>query len=137
MIYQEISKYKKVAKHWWHGEIFRFGIAGMIAVAIHYVVYLLAALWINATLAYIVGYLVSFIANFYLSSFFTFRTRPTWKKGVGFIVCHLLNFSVQLALFHIFLWFKVPPHILPLCVFSLAVPLNFLMVRWVMKGKRL
>ena len=46
------------------GEVCRFGIVGVLAVAIHYGVYWLLQRWINLNVAYTIGYIVSFIANY-------------------------------------------------------------------------
>ena len=67
-------------------EIIRFGMVGALATALHYGIYFL--LWryagFNENIAYTVGYALSFVANFYLSAYFTFRSRPSWKRAGGF-----------------------------------------------------
>ena len=62
------------------GEIIRFGIVGVLATALHYGIYLgLRWMWpfMNVSVAYSIGYLVSFVGNFLASNYFTFRTKPT------------------------------------------------------------
>ena len=53
-------------------ELVRFGIVGVTATAIHYGIYWLLMHVINVTVAYSIGYALSFICNFLLSSHFTF-----------------------------------------------------------------
>lgn len=65
-------------------EIIRFGIVGIIATIIHYGIYLALNLIIVSWIAYSIGYGISFLGNFYLSNRFTFKTKPTFKKGIGF-----------------------------------------------------
>lgn len=52
-------------------EFIRFGIVGVLATTIHYSVYLVLNLIIVSWLAYSIGYGISFLCNFYLSSVFT------------------------------------------------------------------
>ena len=55
------------------GQLVRFGIVGTTAAAIHYGVYWLLQHFIEVNIAYTVGYVVSFLVNYYLSAHFTFR----------------------------------------------------------------
>ena len=45
------------------GELVRFGIVGILAVAIHYAVYWILQYWIDVNIAFTIGYLVSFCFN--------------------------------------------------------------------------
>ena len=49
-------------------EFVRFGIVGIAATALHYGIYYLLQPYINVNIAYTTGYVLSFIANFYLTS---------------------------------------------------------------------
>lgn len=116
-------------------EIIRFGIVGIIATIIHYGIYLALNLIITSWIAYSVGYGISFLCNFYLSNKFTFKTKPTIKKGIGFGVSHFINYLLQVILLSIFIKLGIPDNYAPLPVFCIAVPVNFLMVRFVLKSK--
>lgn len=116
-------------------EIIRFGIVGVIATIIHYGIYLALNLIIVSWIAYSIGYGISFLCNFYLSNKFTFKTKPTIKKGIGFGVSHFVNYLLQVILLSIFIKLGIPDNYAPLPVFCIAVPVNFLMVRFVLKSK--
>ena len=58
-----------------YGEIIRFGLVGTTAAAIHYGTYWLLQHYIDVNIAYTVGYVVSFMVNYYLSARFTFREK--------------------------------------------------------------
>lgn len=114
-------------------EFVRFGIVGVIATMIHYGVYWLLMHWIDVTIAYSIGYVVSFICNFLLTSFFTFRKRATVKKGLGFGVTHGVNYLLHVLFLHFFLWLGVSKSMAPIPVFVIVIPVNFLLVRFVFK----
>lgn len=114
-------------------EFIRFGIVGVIATAIHYGVYWVLMHWLFVTIAYSIGYAVSFICNFLLTSFFTFRKRATMKKGLGFGVAHGVNYLLHVLFLHSFLWLGVSKSMAPIPVFAMVIPINFLLVRFVFK----
>lgn len=118
------------------GEIFRFGIVGVLAVAIHYAIYWLLQYFIDVNIAFTVGYIISFFANYYLSAHFTFREDTNKKNGAGFAGAHIFNYFLQLGLFNLFLWLGVHRILAPFCVFCISVPVNFLVVRFVFKHFR-
>jgi len=109
-------------------QILRFGIVGVIATAIHYGIYRIFLKLLNPTLAYSIGYAVSFIFNFFLSSFFTFKIRPDIKKGIGFALSHGINYLLHISLLNVFLYLGVPSVFAPFPVFAIAVPINFILV---------
>jgi len=109
-------------------QILRFGIVGVIATAIHYGIYWIFLKLLNPTLAYSIGYAVSFIFNFFLSSFFTFKIRPDIKKGIGFALSHGINYLLHISLLNVFLYLGVPSVFAPFPVFAIAVPINFILV---------
>jgi putative flippase GtrA len=74
--------------------------------------------------------------NFMLTSFFTFRTRPTLKKLAGFSGSHGVNYLLHMVLFNIYLFLGVPPEWAPLPVYAVCVPVNFMLVRFVMRRKQ-
>lgn len=114
-------------------ELIRFGIVGVIATAIHYYVYWLLMHWLYVTIAYSIGYVVSFVCNFLLTSYFTFRKRASVKKGLGFGVAHGVNYLLHVLFLHFFLWLGVSKSMAPIPVFAMVIPINFLLVRFVFK----
>lgn len=115
------------------GEIIRFVIVGVIATAIHYGIYWLLMHLMNATIAYSIGYALSFICNFLLTSYFTFRKRASVKKGLGFGVAHGVNYLLHVVFLNLFLWLGVSKSFAPIPVFAVVIPINFLLVRFVFK----
>lgn len=122
-------------------EFFRWGIVGVIATAIHYGIYYLlkelvtpqTELWLN--IDYTLGYIISFIGNFFLSAYFTFHEKPSLKKGFGFGIAHAINYGLHMLFLNLFLWLGLSSTIAPIFVFIIVIPINFLMVRYVFKKK--
>ena len=128
------------------GEIIRFSIVGVLAVAIQYGVYLLL-LWLFANslpfkegsgvgfplLANCFAYVVSFLFNYVASTRYTFHVRSTARRGAGFTLAHLVNFLLQTLLLALFLRLGLSKPVAMLPVFAICVPINFLLVRYFLK----
>lgn len=115
------------------GEMARFAVVGVLATAIHYAIYWFLQRLINENVAYTIGYLISFIANYFLSARFTFKEKTTAGNGIGFAGAHLCNYLLQMGLLNLFLWMGISKEWAPLPVYCIAVPVNFLLVRFVFK----
>ncbi len=123
-----IERYKEMA-----GQFLRFGIVGVVATAVHYgVYYLLLPFW-SHNLSYTVGYFLSFIMNYLLTTAFTFRAKRSYGSGIGFAACHAFNYLLQMALLNLFIYIGIQKVFAPIPVYCICIPTNFLMVRWVMK----
>ena len=115
------------------GELIRFGIVGTTAAAIHYGIYWVLMHWMNVNVAYTIGYIVSFLVNYYLSAHFTFKEKTSTKNGFGFGLAHLTNYLLHIVLFNFFLWIGLSRELAPIAVLAIAVPTNFVLVRFVFK----
>lgn len=112
-------------------QLLRFAVVGVVATAIHYGVYLLLLNLLSENIAYTIGYLVAFVCNFILTCVFTFRKKASTQRGVGFGLAHLVNYGLHVALLNFFLWMGISNKLAPIPVFCIAVPVNFLLVRFV------
>ena len=117
-------------------EVIRFGIVGVFATLLHYGIYWVLNHYMNANIAYTIGYLLSFICNFFLSSYFTFKSKASVKQGIGFIGAHLNNYLLHMILLNLFLYLGVSETLAPVPVYLIAVPVNFILVRWVFKHNK-
>lgn len=112
-------------------QFIRFGIVGVLATVIHYGIYWVLQHYMNASVAYTIGYALSFICNFILTSIFTFKAKATVKRGLGFGGAHIVNYFLHIILLNIFLYLGMSNEWAPIPVFCLVVPINFLLVRFV------
>lgn len=115
-------------------EFVRFVMVGIFATALHYGLYFVLQRVINVNIAYTLGYALSFIANFYLTAYFTFGRKPSWRKAFGFGGAHLCSYLLHMGLLNLSLD-GIPKPLAPIPVFAIAIPVNFLLVRFVFKRK--
>lgn len=114
-------------------ELLRFGIVGAAATALHYGIYWLLHGIAGVNVAYTIGYFVSFVFNYLCSARFTFKKKKSVKNGLGFCCAHLFNYLLQISLLNLFLHLGVGKGIAPIPVYCIAIPTNFLIVRFVFK----
>lgn len=117
-------------------EAVRFVVVGGIATVVHYAIYWLLQRVIEVNVAYTVGYVLSFILNFYLTAYFTFGKSPSWSRFLGMGGAHVVNYLLHMLLLNLFLHIGIPKAWAPLPVFGIAVPVNFLLVRFVFTHKK-
>lgn len=91
---------------------------------------------IKVNIAYTIGYGISFIFNFIASNYFTFKTSVSIKRGIKFTLSHIFNYLIQLVLLNIYIYIGIRRDLAPIFIFPIAIPINFLMVRVALKGKR-
>ena len=111
-------------------EISRFAAVGLLSTAIHYAIYYALLPYISASAAFTLGYILSFLCNYGLSSRFTFRVGTSVQRFVSFALSHATNYFIQIILLNLFIGAGVAPALAPLPVYALAVPVNYLLVRF-------
>ena len=110
-----------------------------------YQVHYMLIVWMNdigedeklyTNIAYTIGYIISWLCNFYLSAHFTFKEKTSVKRGIGFALSHGVNYLLHLIFLNFFLWLGVSESLAPIPVFCIVIPINFLLVRFVFKSKQ-
>lgn len=115
------------------GEIVRFGIVGSLATLLQYAIYWLLIKCLNPSISMTIGYAVSFVFNFFASTYFTFRVKASAKHGAGFALSHAVNYVLQMLTLNFFIWLGIDKQWAPVPMFAVCVPVNFLLVRFFLK----
>ncbi len=115
------------------GEVVRFGIVGCLATAIQYGVYWLLLRWLHPTVAMTLAYAVSFAFNFYASTHYTFRVKASVGHGAGFALSHGVNYVLQMMVLNAAIWIGIDKQWAPIPMFTVCVPVNFVLVRFFLK----
>ena len=114
----------------------RFCIVGIIASLLHYVIYwLLLKQDVEVNISYSAGYIISFVCNFFATNYFTFRTKPTWTKFLGFAGSHGINYIIHVVLLNFVLWIGVHKLVAPVIVMVVAMLVQFSILRLVFRKK--
>ena len=120
-------------KDYKYGQFLRFCINGVLAVGIQYAIYWILMHWIDVNVAFTLGYIVSFCCNFIITSYWTFHSKPSWKKLVGFSSSHIVNYFVQVGFLNLYIWLDIPKSWAGLLAMGSAVPINFCILHFVYK----
>lgn len=115
----------------------RYCIVGVCAATVHYgIYYCLLRINVPVNPAYIAGYLLSFIGNYFATSYFTFRSVPSWGHFVGFAGSHAVNFVLHIVLLNFFLWLGISKLIAPFLVMTVAMLVQYFILHWVYRGRK-
>ena len=114
-------------------EALKFGVVGILSTAITYGVYLLLVNSFTPTISYLIAYVVGILANFLMNIKYTFKTTTSVKKGIGFIICHAINLGLSVGLLNLFVHLGMSKTLAPIPMYAICVPVNFLLVRIVLK----
>lgn len=140
-----ITMFKRVLTYWEsHPQqqttlyrFLRFGMVGVVASGIHYGIYaLLITFQSDANIAYTVGFIISLCCNYALTTYFTFKQKPTKRNVTGFIASHVLNYFVEIGLLNLFLWIGFSEWIAPILDMAVAACINFLVLQFAFLYKR-
>ena len=142
------EKYNQIdlAKRQKLGEVIRFGIVGAVATILQYVIYLAAMpLLVSlipslsgddhtlATVSNTLAHIISFIFNFIASTRYTFKVKANAKRGAGFTLSHIVNYSMQTLFLNLFVGLGLMKQIAMIPTLCICIPVNFLLVRFFLK----
>jgi putative flippase GtrA len=114
-------------------QLLRFVLNGCFSAGVHYVVYLLCQLFIEVNTSYAIGYVVSFLVNYFTTTYFTFHTTPSWKRFIGFSGSHGVNFLLHIVLFWACMQIGINRFIAPVIVMGIAMLVQFTILHFVFK----
>ena len=117
-------------------EIVRFCITGGVSTLTSYLFYYIFLNWFSPTLSFTLSYLIAMAVNYLMTTAFTFKVRANVRNAVGFIISNAVNYGLCTLFLNIFIWLGLPKKLAPLPMYAVCVPINYLVVRFVMNNKR-
>lgn len=117
-------------------EIMLFGLVGSTAMAIHYGIYYVLLPFLPVNVSFSLGYFISFLYNFTMTSYFTFKVKPSVGRFLRFAASHATNYLLQILLLNFFIHITgMNEKMAPVPVYAISVPVNYVLVRLAMKRK--
>ncbi|CAM5586351.1 sugar transferase [Streptomyces spiroverticillatus] len=111
-------------------QVLRFALVGGVNTGTFYGCYLALHGWLPYYPAYVLAFVVSMVGSFFLNTYFTYRTRPTWRKFLLFPLTNLTNFVVtSVGVFVLVEWWGVDERIAPLAAAVGAIPVTYVLSR--------
>lgn len=111
-------------------QVVRFALVGGVNTATFYGGYLTLHPWMPYFAAYTLAFVLSMIGSFFLNTYFTYRTRPTWRKFLLFPLTNLTNYLVtSVGVYALVEWGGVNDKIAPLAAATAAIPFTYLLSR--------
>ena len=123
----------------------RFVLVGALGTGLQYgVYYLLLEVFQNhwpgiailTSLAFTIGFVVEMVCNYFLTSFYTFRVRPSLKNVGGFLLGRTLNYFIQMLLLNVLIWLHMSKEWSGLVAIALAGVINYFMLLPFYKDKK-
>ncbi|GAA3394841.1 GtrA family protein [Streptomyces roseoviridis] len=113
----------------------RFGLVGAVNTGTYYGLYLLLGHWLPYIAAHVAAFALSMVGSFFLTSYVTYRTRPTWRKFLLFPLTNAANFVITTAGVYVLVdLLGVDTRYAPLLAAAAAIPVTFLVSRTIMLG---
>ncbi|WNM36645.1 GtrA family protein [Streptomyces sp. Li-HN-5-11] len=108
----------------------RFVVVGFTNTGTFYGGYLALHPWMPYFPAYTLAFVLSLVGSFFLNTYFTYRTRPGWKKFLLFPLTQVTNYVLQsVGLVVLVSWFGMNTAIAPLVAATVALPFTYLVSR--------
>ena len=114
-------------------EPIRFAITGVASTLTSYAGYYLFLSFAPPSIAFFLGYVAAVIVNYLLTTSFTFKVKATKKNGIGFVATNIVNFLLNEVFLMFFIFIGIDERWAPIPMYAVCVPINFLLVRFVMK----
>lgn len=112
-----------------------FGVVGVINTGVYYGAYLVTRLFVPYFVAHLLALAVGMVGSFFLNTYWTFRTRPTWRKFALFPLTNATNYlMITVGVVVLVEWLGMSSRIAPLVAAAAAVPVTYLLSRKVLSS---
>lgn len=117
------------------GQIIRFVAVGAVNTGVYYGLYRALLTVLPYVAAHIAAFTLSMVVSFFLTSYVTYRTRPTWRKFLLFPLSNAANFVITTAGVYLLVdVLGLASTYAPLLAAAGAIPVTFLVSRLIMLG---
>lgn len=115
----------------------RFLIIGTIGTAVQYGLYWVL-LWVTdrwwpeaalATACFTLAYAVEMTMNYFLTTWYTFSSRPSLKNAGGFVSGRVANYFIQIVLLQGFIWLGQTEQVAGILSIVVAGVINYFIVK--------
>ena len=112
----------------------RFVLVGALGTGVQYGIYYLLLMvfqrqWpdvgILTSVAFTVGFVVEMVCNYFLTSYYTFRVKPSLKNIGGFLIGRAVNYVIQLLFLHTMIWLQISEEWAGIIAIMLAGVINY------------
>lgn len=111
-------------------QVVRFAMVGVVNTGTFYGCYLALRPWLPYFAAYTAAFVLSMTGSFFLNTYFTYRTRPTWRKFLLFPLTNLTNYVVTGAgVYALVEWAHMNDRVAPLAAAAAAIPFTYVLSR--------
>lgn len=114
----------------------KFAVVGVLNTGVYYGSYLLLRLVVHYLAAHLVAIVIAMVGSFLLNCWWTFRTRPTWRKFALWPLTNATNYVMTtVGVVVLVEWLDVDQRVAPLVAAVAAIPVTFLLSRRVLFGR--
>ena len=117
-------------------ELMKFIIVGVLNTLHYYGWYLLFSQVIDLhfLLSHWIAFVISMIGSFYMNSYFTYNTKPTWRKFFRFPLTYVVQIIISSTILYILsTYLGVDDRIGALIASVVTIPFTFLLSRKILK----
>jgi len=117
-------------------EFFRFVLVGGVNTLHYYAIYMacLHILGFHYFLSHMIGFLLSLIGSFFLSTLYTYKVKPTWSRFLRFPLTQVFNTLATSALLYIFVeLFHLSSSFAPIAAVIFTIPMTFILTGRILK----
>lgn len=123
----------------------RFVLVGALGTGVQYGIYYALLMifqqhWpevnILTSIAFTVGFVIEMVLNYLLTSFYTFKKKPSWKNAGGFLLGRALNYGIQLLFLNVMIWLQMSEEWAGIVAIMLAGVINYFVLRPFYKDKK-
>jgi putative flippase GtrA len=111
----------------------RFVVVGLINTGVYYACYLPLRTVVHYLVAHVLATAIALVGSFLLNCWWTFRTRPTWRKFALFPLTNAANYlSTTAGVVVLVEWLSVDERIAPLLAAVATIPVTFFLSRYLL-----